>query len=82
MTSEQTNPGPDEIASAERAPHWRVKLAERGDCVDVSLTLDAAGSSLVLELTDEQATLLSRDLILAADRARFAHATRAAKMGR
>jgi hypothetical protein len=67
-------------AQSQAAPRWRVRLAERSDCVDVSLTLDADGSSLVLELTDEQATLLSRDLILAADRARFAHATRAARI--
>ena len=63
-------------------PQWKVRLAEHPDCVDVSLTLDAEGRSIVLELTDEQASLLSRDLILAADRARFAHATRAAKARR
>ncbi len=82
MTSDHTDPGHGEPAAPDTAPHWRVHLAERADCVDVSLTLDSAGSSLVLELTDEQATLLSRDLILAADHARFAHATRLAKIGR
>jgi hypothetical protein len=73
MTTDQND------SDEQDAPRWRVRLAERAEGVDVSLTLDADGSSLVLELTDEQATLLSRDLILAADRARFTQATRTAR---